>query len=127
MQKILIVDNNTNASNGLSEILTEEGYNVELVPNANAALGLDYSDYNVLIAEQDLGDSTGLELANKFTAINPNIEIIIMASYQIQDWQSNPDFIWMLKPLEVNLLLTSIKDKFTPTFENGIFKEYDGR
>ena len=127
MQKILIVDNNTNARNGLSEILIEEGYFVDLVPNAITALSLDYSTYNVLITDQNLMDLTGLELANKATTINPNIQVIIITSFHIQDWQNNPDYIWLIKPLEVDLLLTALKDKLTPSFENSIAKEYDCR
>lgn len=127
MQKILLVDNNTNARNGLSEILTEEGYIVDVAPNATVALSLDCSNYNVLITDQNLIDLSGLELANNLTAINPNTEIVIMTSFQIQDWQNNPDYLWMTKPLEVDLLLTLIKDRLTPSFQNNIAQENDGR
>lgn len=127
MRKVLIVDNNTNVRNGLSVILTEEGYMVDVAPNATAALSLDCSKYNVLITDQNLTDLAGLELANKVTAMNPTIEVVIMTSFQIQDWQNNPDYLWLTKPLEVDLLLTSIKDKLTASFENSIAQENNGR
>ncbi len=127
MQKVLIVDNNTHAKNGLSEILTDEGYLVDVAPNATVALSLDISNYNVLITDQNLTDLSGLELANRVNAINPNIEVVIITSFQIQDWQNNPDYLCLTKPLEVDFLLDSLQDKLTPAFENSIAQETDGR
>ncbi len=81
--KVLIVDDDQESRELLSEVLEANGYSVGAVGNgaaARAALAQD-GDYAVVIADLRMPDGSGLELLRDLRRANFKQEIILMSSF----------------------------------------------
>ncbi|MGH9395246.1 MAG: response regulator [Terriglobia bacterium] len=83
MTKILVVDDDEESRELLSEVLTTNGYAVGAVENAEAArvaLNQDGS-YRIVIADLRMPNGSGLELLEELRQRNSKHEIILMSSF----------------------------------------------
>lgn len=83
MIKVLVVDDDKESRDLLSEVLTTNGYTVGVVENAGAAralLGQD-EEYRIIIADLRMPDGSGLELLKDLRRQNSKREIILMSSF----------------------------------------------
>lgn len=83
MIKVLVVDDDKESRDLLSEVLTTNGYTVGVVENAGAAralLGQD-EEYRIIIADLRMPDGSGLELLKDLRRQNSKQEIILMSSF----------------------------------------------
>ena len=79
--RILIVDDEEDFSNSLSEGLKSEGYVVDIALNGEYALFLhDLYPYDFVLLDLNLPDIDGLFLCSKFREINPKLLICILSA-----------------------------------------------
>lgn len=112
MPKILIVEDDFNTRLGLSEILMEEGFEVEVAEDGAGALEkIDHST-NLLLTDLRLPDILGIELHKKLKQSYPGLTTIIMTAYSIpelyQDAHDAGVLSWLTKPLNIDLLLSTL-------------------
>lgn len=83
MPKILIVDDDPESRELLSEVLTTNGYSARAVEDVSAArelLSAD-DDYRIVIADLRMPDGTGLELLRELRGEKTKYEVILMSSF----------------------------------------------
>lgn len=79
---ILVVDDEPNSLFGISEVLTDEGFNVFPVGNGKEALELLHLNHiNVVITDEKMPDLNGMELLAKVKKNHPNIPVILITAY----------------------------------------------
>ncbi|MGH9448528.1 MAG: response regulator [Terriglobia bacterium] len=81
--KVLVVDDDKESRELLSEVLTTSGYAVGLVENAEAArvaLSLE-EDYRIVIADLRMPNGSGLDLLEELRRQNVKREVILMSSF----------------------------------------------
>lgn len=83
MLKVLVVDDDKESRELLSEVLTASGYAVGLVENGEAAQALlDHDeDYRIVIADVRMPDRGGLELLRTLRGQRSKREVILMSSF----------------------------------------------
>ena len=85
--KILVVDDDEESRELLSEVLTTNGYAVGVVENAEAArvaLNQDGS-YRIVIADLRMPNGSGLELLEELRQRKCKHEIILMSSFTVEN------------------------------------------
>lgn len=115
MSTILVVEDDVNTRLGLSEILTDEGYQVESAEDGYRALeALNVRVVDLLLSDLMLPDFSGFELHLKAKEVNPQIRTIIMTANDTTgvrfDAEERGVYSWLTKPLNINTLLESIKN-----------------
>ena len=83
MTKVLVVDDDAESRELLSEVLTTNGYSVGVVENVEAARALLNRDegYRIIIADLRMPNGSGLELLEDLRRQNSKHEIILMSSF----------------------------------------------
>ncbi len=81
--KVLVVDDDKESRELLSEVLTTSGYSVRAVENTAAARSLLEADhgYHIVIADLRMPDGSGLDLVEHLRQRNSGHEIILMSSF----------------------------------------------
>jgi DNA-binding response OmpR family regulator len=80
--KVLIIDDNTNMSETLKDVLEEKGYKAVTVETAHEGIrAARESFFNIALIDINLPDKTGIELLKEFRSAYPSrINIMITAS-----------------------------------------------
>lgn len=113
-ERILIVEDDTNAGLLLQSFLTSEGYEVKLAVNVKAGLQAFFGDvYCMCILDCSLPDGDGFGLAKEIRLRNDHIPIIFLTARSLLDdkirgFQSGADD-YITKPFETFELLYKIK------------------
>jgi len=87
MPKILVVEDNPDFRNTLSELLTEAGYAVQPAATDGEALAailqgpFDFALMDVRLHEGGEEDASGLSLALAFRVLNPRARVIVLSRY----------------------------------------------
>jgi DNA-binding response OmpR family regulator len=81
--KVLVVDDDKESRELLSEVLSINGYSVGLVENAEAAQAVLSQDeeYRIIIADLRMPNGSGLELLQELRRQNSKHEIVLMSSF----------------------------------------------
>jgi two-component system, NtrC family, response regulator PilR len=81
--KVLVVDDDKESRELLSEVLTTNGYAVGLVESAGAAQALldEDDEYGIVIADLRMPDGSGLELLRELRRRKSKREVILMSSF----------------------------------------------
>lgn len=112
--KILIVEDDTNAGLLLQSFLSSEGYELKLCINLKTGLQAFLGDvYNMCILDCSLPDGEGFELAKEIRLRNERVPIIFLTARSLLDdkirgFQSGADD-YITKPFEPFELLYKIK------------------
>ncbi len=84
--KILVADDEESIRSIVTEVLRDEGYEVEMVADGTAALErVKQGDIHVVITDIRMPEMTGIELLENIKAFNSDIEVIIMTSHASTD------------------------------------------
>jgi two-component system, OmpR family, alkaline phosphatase synthesis response regulator PhoP len=80
--RILIIDPDKNHRETLCLNLTNEGYSVDIACNAEEALSLKLSNYNLILSELTLAETSGFKLLNQIhhTPGTENLPVIFVSS-----------------------------------------------
>lgn len=82
MERILVVDDETNMRLGLAEVLERGGYGVTAVENGNAALqALADQSYALVISDMRMPGMTGAELLATVQEKFPGLPMVMMTAY----------------------------------------------
>jgi Response regulators consisting of a CheY-like receiver domain and a winged-helix DNA-binding domain len=112
--RILLVDDEEDFSDSLSEGLRNEGYVVDVALNGEEALFLyDLYPYDLILLDLNLPDTDGLILCDKFRSINPKALICILSARgevfeKIEGLDQGADD-YLSKPIHFDELLARIR------------------
>ncbi len=83
MRKVLVVDDDKESRELLSEVLTTNGYSVGLVEDAEAARALlqESDEYGIIIADLRMPGGGGLELLRSLRLQDTKRDVILMSSF----------------------------------------------
>ncbi len=114
MQKLLLVDDDLDLSNHLSELLEPHGWNVERAKTGADGLHLlSNFKYDFILLDWNLPELTGLEICRRYRASGGETPIIFLTSRTaIDDKESGLDAggdDYLTKPFEVRELLARIR------------------
>ncbi|MBZ5708957.1 sigma-54-dependent transcriptional regulator [Nannocystis pusilla] len=80
--RILVVDDESSARSALSELLREEGYEVQSAADGYKALGrIDQWEPDVVITDVKMPGLSGLELISKLREIYPDVAVVVMTAF----------------------------------------------
>ncbi|RPJ08473.1 MAG: sigma-54-dependent Fis family transcriptional regulator [Deltaproteobacteria bacterium] len=82
MQTILLVDDEPNSRFGVSQILTDEGYEVVAAENGREALEkFKGNSINLIVPDERMPDLTGMDLLTEVQKSDPQIPVILMTAF----------------------------------------------
>lgn len=110
--KILIVDDEMTNRLLLKDLLTIEGYNVELAEDGISAiekLKADPDSFDFIILDMIMPNMSGIDTLKKMKQIKPDIKIIATSGFdsdeKVQEIQDVGAYKFLRKPLDANILL----------------------
>jgi DNA-binding NtrC family response regulator len=114
MDRILLVEDDRNTLEGLSEILSMENYEVvKAIDGKTGVRELKKSSFNVLLTDLVLPDFDGLELANIAWQEQNEIMVVIMTAYgsvkHAVSAMKKGVFDYLTKPIDIDELLIVLK------------------
>jgi DNA-binding response OmpR family regulator len=81
-KKILVVDDDKDLCNLISDIMEEDGYSVKKVYDGNTALNeIISSNYDVMIIDNKLSGISGINVIERSKYLNPAIKTIMISAY----------------------------------------------
>lgn len=81
-KKVLVVDDDLSIRSVVGEVLTDEGYEVEMAASGEEALEIfAKGNIGVVMTDIRMGGMSGVQLLQKLKEINPEQHVIIMTSY----------------------------------------------
>jgi len=125
MAKILVVDNNLDMCQIISDILKEGGYTVNISYNGEDALRKIKKDhYDLIVLDYRLGGISGLVVLEKALQIIPSLKIIMISAFGSDSTKAKARelgaFDFIDKPFDIKILIRRVQDilaKKTPEKE----------
>lgn len=113
--RVLIVEDEKNQRTLLKRILTKEGYTIEEAADGREAVNkFDQGDFDMVLLDQRLPDTNGIEVLGKIKNINPKIPVILVTAYaNVHDAvtaMKQGAFHYLTKPVDTDELLLSMKN-----------------
>ena len=129
--KILIVDDERSIRNSLKEILSDEGYDVDVAEDGATALAMvDKERYNVIFCDIKMPGMDGTEVLDKMMAEGIDSAVVMISGHGDIDTAveciKKGAFDFIQKPLDLNRILITIKnasEKATIISENKTLKK----
>ncbi len=114
-EKVLVVEDEEGARDGLRGILTVLGYKVQVAANAEEASNLDIScGFDVLLTDMMLPGVSGIELAGCLRERWPGLKVILMSGYTDEDLVRQGvqmgDFRFLQKPFGMTTLARVVRE-----------------
>jgi two-component system, response regulator PdtaR len=82
MRKYLIVDDNQAFAENLAEILSDDGAEVDVAANGEAAIHrICNQRYDVLLSDMKMPVMSGAELVQRIRALDPDLPAIVITAY----------------------------------------------
>lgn len=111
--KILLVDDNEDFLDSTKDVLEIEGYQVVTATNGEDAVALTGSQrFNIVLMDVKMPGITGVESFIKMKAQNPDVQVILVTAYTLDDLISQAQAEGILailpKPLDMPKLLKTI-------------------
>jgi two-component system response regulator PilR (NtrC family) len=112
---VLIVDDEQEIRDSLSEILTEEEYLTHTAENGSTALGMmEEQHFDVVISDIKMPEMDGVTLLQKIKEIAPDTFVILITSYGSTETAINAMRLgaidYILKPIDFDELILRIKN-----------------
>ncbi len=113
--KILIIDDERSIRNSLKEILTDEGYDVDVAENgAQGCSMVDKEKYSVIFCDIKMPEMDGMEVLGKFAEMGVDSAVIMISGHADIDTAveciKKGAFDFIQKPLDLNRILITIKN-----------------
>jgi two-component system nitrogen regulation response regulator NtrX len=129
--KILIIDDERAIRNSLKEILTDEGYDVDVAEDGTVALEMvDKDKYNVIFCDIKMPNMSGIEVLDKFNEEGIEAAVVMISGHGDIDTAveciKKGAFDFIQKPLDLNRILITIKnatEKVSLVKETNILKK----
>ncbi|MDD5014123.1 MAG: response regulator [Atribacterota bacterium] len=115
MAKILIVDDNLDMCQIISDILKEEGYSVNTSYNGEDALiKIKKNHYDLIVLDYKLNEMTGLIVLEKALQMIPSLKIIMISAFGSDSTKTKARelgaFDFIDKPFDIKILTQIVKD-----------------
>ena len=112
MKSILVVDDDTNIRNLISEVLREEGIPHVLASSGSEAVEhhLDPGDHALVLTDLMMPEGDGLDVLRAFADKNPDLPVIVMSALMdeteiVNEVEGEPNVVgWLKKPLDIDRL-----------------------
>jgi NADPH-dependent glutamate synthase beta subunit-like oxidoreductase/CheY-like chemotaxis protein/NAD-dependent dihydropyrimidine dehydrogenase PreA subunit len=119
MKPILVVDDEAIMRESLRDWLTDDGYQVEIAEDGNAALkAIDKQDFGVAIVDLMLPGKNGIEVLREAKAKRPYLKGIIITAYAsvptAVEAMKEGAVDYLPKPIQLNQLEALIRDALGP-------------
>ena len=106
---ILVVDDEENAREGLSKILTKEGYRIETAANGKEAVdALKHRSFDLVITDMRMPLMDGFEVLREIKKMKESVGVIMITAYgEVESYLEAMDmgaFEYINKPVRVNEL-----------------------
>ncbi|MGN1225767.1 MAG: sigma-54-dependent transcriptional regulator [Candidatus Cryptobacteroides sp.] len=129
--KILIIDDERSIRNSLREILTEEGYIVDVAEDGESGVKAALNNrYDVIFSDIKMPQMDGVEVLEKLVAEGVESPVVMISGHAdittAVDCIKKGAFDFIEKPLDLNRILITIKnatDKVALTSQNKILKK----
>jgi DNA-binding NtrC family response regulator len=113
--KLLVVDDEVDICENLSDILTDIGYSVDIAQNGHAALGLiEQNGYDVALLDLRMPEMDGLELYRRIKQISAGTQAIVVSAYAGSETAKSilEAGAWRIvpKPIDIESLLGLIRE-----------------
>jgi DNA-binding NtrC family response regulator len=117
---ILVVDDERTLRFALKEGLAEEGYRIETAGDgAEALAALDRGEFHLVLLDQKLPDTSGLEVLKQIKAKRPETQVVIMTAYGKFQWAVEATkagcFDYVAKPFELEHMKLIIQNALSQT------------
>lgn len=113
--KILIVDDERSIRNSLKEILSDEGYDVDVAENGVSACAMvEKEKYDVIFCDIKMPEMDGVETLTHLTAMGIDSAVVMISGHGDIDTAveciKKGAFDFIQKPLDLNRILITIKN-----------------
>lgn len=113
--KILIVDDERSIRNSLKEILTDEGYDVDVAENGVSACAMvEKEKYDVIFCDIKMPEMDGVETLTRFIAMGIDSAVVMISGHgdieTAVECIKKGAFDFIQKPLDLNRILITIKN-----------------
>jgi DNA-binding NtrC family response regulator len=115
MKRILVIDDDLETCNFLTEIFAEEGWEVASSQSAEAAReAVEQTHFDLIVSDINLGARTsGIGLLKEFKAISPNSEVILISGFGTLETAVEAvregAFDYVSKPFNVNEVIATAR------------------
>lgn len=107
--RILLVDDEPFALEALEELLVDVGLAVRSAGSGSDALAaLEAESFDVLLTDVVMPDLDGPALATRAMQVRPGIKVIMMSGYMPEFIAMQPEWLFIRKPLDLDLLMELI-------------------
>ncbi len=108
---VLIVDDDINLADSLSDILEAKGYNVRCAGSGEEALSLIKENiFDVVFLDIKMPGMNGVETLKRISEISPTIEIIMITAYaedELVNQAKKQGALWVLpKPIDIDKVIS---------------------
>ena len=129
--KILIIDDERAIRNSLGEILTDEGYEVDVAEDGAKGLAMvDKEKYSIIFCDIKMPGMDGIEVLDKLVDMGTDAAIVMISGHgdisTAVECIKKGAFDYISKPLDLNRILITIKnatDKVSLVKETSILKK----
>jgi DNA-binding response OmpR family regulator len=116
-KKILVVDNDKDLCDLISDIMKEEGYSVKKVYDGNSALNeIIGGKYDVMIIDNKLSGISGINVIERSKYLNPSIKTIMISAYGNTNTKLRARdlgvYDFLDKPFDIKKLLSRVGSPF---------------
>lgn len=109
--RVLVVEDEPYALEALSEMLEDDGHIVSAAPSAVIAKDLLMQEQpDIILSDVIMPDVSGLELARWASRHCPQTAIILMSGYVPDKDEMQPDWLFIRKPIETDLLRELVQE-----------------
>ena len=113
--KILIIDDERSIRNSLKEILTDEGYDVDVAENGAQGCSMaDKEKYSVIFCDIKMPEMDGMEVLDKLAQMGIDAAVVMISGHGDIDIAveciKRGAFDFIQKPLDLNRILITIKN-----------------
>ena len=113
--KILIIDDERSIRNSLKEILSDEGYDVDVAEDGVQGCAMvDKEKYSVIFCDIKMPGMDGLEVLDKLVAMGGDSAVVMISGHgdidTAVDCIKKGAFDYIQKPLDLNRILITIKN-----------------
>jgi CheY-like chemotaxis protein len=110
-RSVLLVDDNVEVAQGMAAVLRQSGCEVQYAQSAEAALAILESrarDFDVLLSDIVMPDTSGIDLALRVRSRWPKLSIVLMTGHAMGDTEPPSGMPVLRKPFELQELAAAV-------------------
>lgn len=118
MDEVLVVDNDKDMCRVISDVLEEEGVEVNVAHEGEKALGkLKAQSFDLMILDYNLSGTSGLTVLEKAKHVRPQTQIIMISAFGDSSTKTRAKelgaYDFLDKPFNINRLVKVVKKALT--------------